>query len=81
MKQGQKHRLVFPLEPTANRFLANHRIQVYICSSNFPNFDINRNTGDPTSHEVRIARNTNHHDAAHPSSVELPIDEVKKEMR
>ena len=81
MQQRQKYRLTFPLEPAANRFMANHRIQIYICSSNFPNFDINRNTGDPTSHHVRIARNTIHHDALHPSSIELPIRGMKKEMR
>jgi len=56
--------------------VANHRIQIYICSSNFPNFDINRNTGDPTSHRVRTARNTIHHDVSHPSSIELPIQRL-----
>ena len=72
MKPAREYRLSFPLEPAANRFLTNHRIQIYVCSSNFPNFDINRNTGDPTSHAVRRARNTIHHDALHPSLIELP---------
>lgn len=31
--------------PTANRFLAGHRIRLEIASSNFPHFDINPNTG------------------------------------
>ena len=73
MKQGRRYQLRIPLQPSANRFQAGHRIQIYICSSNFPNFDINRNTGDPTSHELRIARNTIHHDALHPSSITLPL--------
>ena len=73
MKPGERYRLEFPLEPTANRFKAGHRIQIYICSSNFPNFDINRNTSDPSSRESRVASNTVYHDAARPSSIELPI--------
>ena len=75
MKAGEKYRLEIPLEPAANRFKAGHRIQIYICSSNFPNFDINRNTADPTGLASRIARNTIHHDTNHPSSIELPITE------
>jgi putative CocE/NonD family hydrolase len=73
MKPGEEYCLEFPLEPAANLFLAGHRIQIYIAGSNFPNFDINRNTGNPESHQSRPARNTIHHDAAHPSQIELPL--------
>jgi putative CocE/NonD family hydrolase len=73
MKPGEVYRIELPLEPTANRFKAGHRIQVYVTSSNFPNFDVNRNTADPNDKTPRIAHNTVHHDAAHPSSIELPI--------
>jgi predicted acyl esterase len=73
MKPAEKYRLRFPLEPAANRFAPGHRIRIYVTSSNFPNFDINRNTGDPASHESRLARNTIHHHATRPSNVELPI--------
>lgn len=73
MKPGEVYCLEFPLEPTANLFRAGHRIRLDICSSNFPNFDINRNTGDPQSRESRIARNTIHHDADRPSCIALPI--------
>ena len=76
MERGESYRLEFPLEPAANRFLAGHRIQIYVASSNFPNFDINRNTGDPTGHDSRLARNLIHHDAERPSHVELPLEEV-----
>ena len=74
MKLGQIYRLAFPLEPTANRFKAGHRIRVDICSSNFPNFDINPNTGDPNDRRPRIAANTVYHDAGHASYIELPVD-------
>lgn len=74
LKPGQTYRLAFPLEPAANRFQAGHRIRVDICSSNFPNFDINPNTGDPNDRRPRIAANTVHHDAGHASYIELPVD-------
>ena len=74
MQTGEVYHLDFPLEPAANLFRAGHRIRVHICGSNFPNFDINRNTGDPRSHESRNARNTVYHDAARPSCLVLPID-------
>ena len=45
----------------------------FICSSNFPNFDINRNTGDPNGRECRIAENTVYHEAEHASCIVLPI--------
>jgi hypothetical protein len=73
MKPGEKYCLEFPLEPAANRLLAGHRIQIYVAGSNFPNFDINRNTGDPNSPESRPARNTVHHDTEHSSQIELPL--------
>lgn len=74
MKIGEVYCLDFPLEPAANLFRSGHRIRIDICSSNFPNFDINRNTGDPHSRELRIAENIIHHDVACPSSIVLPID-------
>lgn len=33
------------LFPTANRFMAGHRLRVDVSSSNFPHFDVNPNTG------------------------------------
>lgn len=73
MKSGEVYRLEFPLEPTANVFRAGHRIRIYVCSSNFPNFDINPNTGDPNDRTPRVARNSVHHDADHPSAIILPL--------
>jgi putative CocE/NonD family hydrolase len=74
LQSGEVCRIEFPLEPTANLFQAGHRMRVDICSSNFPNFDINPNTGDPRDRQPRIATNAVHHDVQHPSHIELPLD-------
>jgi len=82
MQPGEVYRIEFPLEPTASLFQAGHRIRVDVTSSSFPNFDVNRNTGDPNGRTSRVARNTIHHDAAHPSAIVLPIwpiGEMRKE--
>ena len=72
MQPGKKYKLTFPLESTANRFQAGHRIQVYICSSNFPDFAVNRNNADLNNHKPRIAVNKVFHETAHASYIELP---------
>ena len=66
-------RLVLP--PTANLFLAGHRIRLDISSSNFPKFDVNPNTGEPEglARRRRVAVNTVHVAADRPSQVVLPI--------
>lgn len=66
-------RLVLP--PTANLFLAGHRIRLDISSSNFPKFDVNPNTGEPEglARRRRVAVNTIHVAAGRPSQVVLPI--------
>jgi putative CocE/NonD family hydrolase len=42
---------LYPIEitafPTANRFVAGHRIRLDVSSSNFPRFDVNPNSGMP----------------------------------
>ena len=47
---------------TANLFKAGHRIRLDVSSSNFPQFDINPNTGEPEGgwREMRVARNRVH---------------------
>lgn len=61
--------------PTANRFLAGHRIRVHISSSNFPHFDVNPNTGAPAGEPStpRPARNIVHFGPDHPSHIVLPV--------
>jgi predicted acyl esterase len=75
---GQPTRCAFSLYPTANRFRAGHRIRLDISSSNYPRFDVNPNTGDPlwASAATRVAVNTIHHDAGHPSHLVLPLIET-----
>lgn len=67
----------FYMEPydTANVFDAGHRIRLDISSSNWPRFDVNHNTGGPlyADEEYRVAENTVHHSATHPTHIELPI--------
>jgi len=60
---------------TANVFKAGHRIRLDISSSNFPRFDVNNNTGEPTMRGRRklIATNRVYINTAHPSSITLPI--------
>ena len=75
MEPGRVHLVRFSLYPTSNRFVTGHRIQVLVSSSSFPRFDVNPNTGEPIgrhTHE-RVARNTVHLSAAHPSHVTLPV--------
>lgn len=60
---------------TANVFRAGHRIRLEVAASNWPRFDVNPQTGGPIAGatELRPARITVHHDAAHPSRLRLPI--------
>ncbi|MEZ5457853.1 MAG: CocE/NonD family hydrolase [Steroidobacteraceae bacterium] len=68
---------VYPVEivafPTANRFLAGHRIRIELSSSNFPHFDVNPNTGAPAGQPDTpvVARNAVHVGEGYPSHVVL----------
>ncbi|MCY3764802.1 MAG: CocE/NonD family hydrolase [Gemmatimonadetes bacterium] len=73
MEPGNVYRIEIDMQPAANLFKAGHRIRLDICSSNFPNYDINRNTSDPDDRDWRIARNTVYHDGGRASYVELPV--------
>ena len=65
------------IEPfaTCNLFQRGHRIRLDISSSNFPKYDVNPNSGESAAdaRERRIALNTVHLSAAHPSSVTLCV--------
>ena len=73
MEPGTVYRIEIDMQPSANLFRAGHRIRLDICSSNFPNYDINRNTGDPDDRSWRIAQNTVYHEAGRASYVQLPV--------
>jgi N-acetylated-alpha-linked acidic dipeptidase len=72
---GEPTEITIDLGATSNLFRAGHRIRLEISSSNFPRFDRNPNTGGVfgEDREVRLARQTILHDAAHPSRLILPI--------
>ena len=68
-------KITVTLFPTANLFVAGHRMRLDISSSNFPKYDVNPNTGEPegTARRQRIAVNTVFMDAGRPSSVTLCV--------
>jgi putative CocE/NonD family hydrolase len=72
---GEPTEITIDLGATSNLFRTGHRIRLEISSSNFPRFDRNPNTGGVFGEDgdVRLARQTVLHDAAHPSRLILPI--------
>ncbi len=78
LKPGDVVPVRIDLWSTAVVFNKGHRIAIHVSSSNDPRFDPNPNTGKPTraDAETRTARNTVHHDAAHPSRALLPVASV-----
>ena len=61
--------------PTSNLFAKGHRVRLEISSSDYPQFAPNPNTGGSfaTGATGRTATQTILHDAAHPSSIILPV--------
>lgn len=72
---GQVYEIALDLQPTANVFKRGHRIRLDVTSSNFPEFDVNPNTGEPLGKHTRIvvAHQTVYHEAALLSRIVLPI--------
>ena len=75
MEQDEVYEVRFQLYPTSNRFAAGHRMQVLVSSSSFPRFDVNPNTGEAIGRHTRtrVAVNTIHHSAEHPSRLTIPV--------
>jgi putative CocE/NonD family hydrolase len=75
IEQGadELRRVEIDLWATSNVFLTGHRIRVHVTSSSFPRWDRNLNTGDQRDSRIEVARQRIHHDAQHPSYVELPV--------
>jgi len=75
IEPGKAYKYTIDLWATSNVFKAGHRIRVYVSSSNFPRFNRNLNTGEPTMKSTKMvkARQTIYHDAEHPSAIVLPI--------
>jgi uncharacterized protein len=63
------------LWPTAQRFLAGHRIRVQVASGAHPRFARNLGTGEPlaSAMTMRVAQQAIHHDPRHASAIVLPV--------
>jgi putative CocE/NonD family hydrolase len=72
---GQAYEYTIAIWPTSYLFRAGERIRLEISSSDYPQFAPNPNTGEPLGQSADSfpATQTILHDAAHPSSVVLPI--------
>ena len=75
IEPGRIYEIVITLPPTANLFKAGHRIRVDIASSNFPQFDVNPNTGEPLGRHThkRAARNSVHVGPLNRSHITLSV--------
>ena len=72
---NQPTRYRIQIWPTSYQYRAGDRIRVEISSSDYPQFAPNPNTGEPfgQSDATVVATQTILHDAAHPSSITLPV--------
>jgi putative CocE/NonD family hydrolase len=72
---GRSYAYTIRLGATSNVFKAGHRIRLYVSSSNFPRYDRNDNTGEPTATATRMekATQTVFHDAPRASALVLPV--------
>ena len=75
LEPGRPYPFEIDLWATSNVFKAGHRIRLQVCSSSFPRWDRNPNTGAAFGADSATcpAHQTVLHDAAHPSHVVLPI--------
>ena len=75
MNPGEIYKFELNLQATGNVFKKRHRIRLDISSSNFPQFDVNPNTGDPlwSSKKTIVANQTIYHDNKNFSFIKLPI--------
>jgi hypothetical protein len=58
---------------TSNLFRRGHRLRVHVTSSSFPRWDRNLNTGNQDRAEHAPAHQHIHHDAGHPSWLQLTV--------
>ncbi len=71
------HRYDIRVGSTAVTFAAGHRIRLHISSSDFPQYDVNPNTGAVAAaagpFDLRLATQTVFHDSARPSCLRIPV--------
>jgi putative CocE/NonD family hydrolase len=72
---GKVYKYEIDLWTTSNYFKPGHRIKLQISSSNFPRFNRNLNTGEPTAGATGMTKadQTIYHDSAKPSALVLPV--------
>lgn len=75
LEPGKVVEVEVDLWSTSLIFNKGHRIRVAVSSSNSPRFEPNPNTGDPhpVNGKTRVATNTLHLSAQHPSRILLPV--------
>lgn len=74
---GEIHEYRIELAATAIRLPAGHSLRLEISSSNFPNYDVNPNTGESphraAAFDAVVATQIVYHDSAHPSRLTVMI--------
>jgi uncharacterized protein len=77
LEPGQVYELNVDLWSTSLVFNKAHKIRVAVSSSNSPRFEANPNTGSAfrADNKTRVAKNTVHLSAKHPSRIVLPVVE------
>lgn len=77
LEPDEVYELTIDLAATSNVFAAGHRLQFYVASSDFPQYDRNPNTGQDlgtaTHADFTTATQTIYHDRERPSHVTLPV--------
>ena len=78
LEPGRVYELNVDLWSTSLVFNTGHRIRIAVSSSNSPRFEANPNTGRAfrADKETRVAKNTVHLSAKHPSHIVLPVYEA-----
>lgn len=67
-----------PLGPAGHQIAVGNRLRLCIFSSGFPEYDPNKNTGNPaaTDTDIRVAQQTIYHNADRPSHIIIPVIEL-----
>lgn len=75
MKPDAVYPITVRMLATANLFKAGHRLRIDISSSNFPQFDLNPNTGEPEGdwYNTRVATNRVYMGGVHLSQIRFPV--------
>lgn len=83
LEPGAIEKYEVTLGPISVRLPEGHRLGLYICSSDFPWYDRNMNTGHPIGADAVpvVAEQTVFHDPAYPSRVDLPTISPEPEVQ